>query len=99
MDLANEAVERAPEDPYFRDTRAMVLLKRGDPRAALDELTTALAKPGGELPGILWHRALVLSELGRRREARAEAELLLEREDLDEELRQEVALWLYETER
>jgi tetratricopeptide (TPR) repeat protein len=94
-DLATEAVERAPEDPYFRDTRAMVLLKRGKHWEALEELDAALGKPGGNLPGILWHRILVLSALGRDEEANAQAELLLSREDLDESLQEEIAVWLY----
>jgi tetratricopeptide (TPR) repeat protein len=95
--LADAAVERAPGDPAFLDTRSMVRLRRGEHWDALEDVDAALAKAGTEVPEILWHRVLVLSALRREGEAKAEAERLLEREDLDEPLQAEIAAWLHGT--
>lgn len=90
---ANEAVQWAPQDPYFRDTRAMVHLRRGDLRAAMADIDTALALPDGDLAAIRWHRALVLDALGRRREAEESANDALSRDDVADELINEIGEW------
>jgi Flp pilus assembly protein TadD len=90
---ANEAVTWAPRDPYFRDTRAMVHLRRGDLRAAMADIDTALALPDGDLAAVRWHKALVLDAMGRRREAEDAANEALAREGVDDELINEIGEW------
>ncbi|MGQ0720227.1 MAG: glycosyltransferase family 39 protein [Candidatus Eiseniibacteriota bacterium] len=90
---ANEAVQWAPRDPYFRDTRAMVHLRRGDLRAAMADIDTTLSLPDGDLAAVHWHRALVLDAMGRRREAEDAANEALAREGVDDELINEIGEW------
>ncbi len=97
--LADEAVDWEPRDPYYRDTRAMVRMKQGDPVGALEDLDEALTLPGGDLPEIRWHRALVLVEAGRAEEAVALVEELAGRTDLSPELEADVQAWLFELSR
>jgi Flp pilus assembly protein TadD len=93
LERANEAVTWAPQDPYFRDTRAMVHLQRRDFRAAMADIDTALALPDGDLAAIHWHRALVLDTMGRRREAEDAANEALSRDDAGNELISEIGEW------
>jgi tetratricopeptide (TPR) repeat protein len=92
--LATGALQWAPDDPYYLDTRAVVRLRRGEPREALEDLDRALALPGGDLPAIRWHRARALGALGRRHEAEAEANGVLLRDDIPEDVMGEIAEWL-----
>lgn len=96
LEVVNEALAIAPEDLYFLDTRAMVRLKRGETWDALADVDAALARPDGDLPAIRWHRVQILDALGRGPEAHAEAKRLLERDDLDDELRGRVEIWRHE---
>jgi tetratricopeptide (TPR) repeat protein len=96
LQLADRAVEWSPQDPYYRDTRAMVNLKRGNAAAALADLDEGLSLPGGDLAPLHWHRALALVALGRSDEAVAAAERALVSEGLDDETAEEVMLWLSE---
>lgn len=96
LELADEAVRWGPEDPYFRDTRAMVYRKRGERARALEEVEAARALPGGDLPAIHWHRVLILADAGRMEQALDAARALTAREDLSEKLRVEIEQWLYE---
>ncbi|MBZ0268744.1 glycosyltransferase family 39 protein, partial [bacterium] len=67
--LADQAVEWAPDDVYYRDTRGMVHLRRLESEAALADFDHALSLPGGDLAEIHWHRILALRDAGRRSEA------------------------------
>jgi len=95
LEHALRAVELAPDDAYCLDTLAMVQLRRGELREALESVDRALAG-AGDVAEIRWHRVLVLADLGRRAEARAEAEGILDRDDLSPELEEEVGVWLFE---
>jgi len=94
--LASDAVEWDPGDPYFRDTRGMVNLARGDVGDALADLDAALLLPGGDLPEIRWHRVEVLVQVGRAAEALAAAREIAARGDVADELRGEIEIWLLE---
>jgi tetratricopeptide (TPR) repeat protein len=96
LELARRAVEIAPSEPYYLDTLAMVRLRRHELAEALEAVERALALAGGDVAAIRWHRALVLAEHGRGGEAVAEAEEILERDDLSAELEEEVGRWLVE---
>jgi tetratricopeptide (TPR) repeat protein len=96
LEVIDEAIGWKPEDPYYRDTRAMIQRKRGELNAALRDVDEALELPGGHLPEIRWHRALVLQALGKRAEALSEARALSGRADLEEGLRSEIESWLAE---
>lgn len=94
MKEAEAAVAWAPDDPYYLDTRAVVRLQRGEPRQALEDLDLALSRPDGDLAAIRWHRAQALDALGRRAEARAEADAVAMRDDVPEEVLAEIAEWM-----
>jgi tetratricopeptide (TPR) repeat protein len=98
LDLALEYADRAvaldPNDPGIRDTRGMVHHRRGEPAKALADFDAALRAPGGDVAEIRWHRARALADAGSSGEAEAEARRLLDRADLDERVRSEIAAWL-----
>jgi Flp pilus assembly protein TadD len=71
----------------------MVHLRRGDLRAAMADIDTALALPDGDLAAVRWHKALVLDAMGRRREAEDAANEALAREGVDDELINEIGEW------
>jgi tetratricopeptide (TPR) repeat protein len=96
LSMIDEALRWAPEDPYYRDTKGMVLLKLEEPDAALAEFDAALAAPEGDLPAIRWHRVWALRAAGRNSEAIAEAKALRAREEATVELLEEVEAWLYD---
>ena len=96
LGLADEALHWVPDDPYYLDTKGMVLRARGEPDEAVAVFDDALAQPGGDLPDIRWHRALALLAAGRSEEGMAAAREVRVREDLGQELQEEIEAWFYE---
>ncbi|HMB68708.1 MAG TPA: hypothetical protein VKU85_05330, partial [bacterium] len=94
LDLADEAIRWDGQDPYFRDTRAVILTRLGRGREALAEADSALALPGGDLAEIHWHRALALDAAGRPRQAEDAANEVLGRADVSAEVLGEIGEWL-----
>lgn len=92
-ELATEAVEWSPDDPYFLDTRGMVRRALGDLSGALEDLEHALTLPGGDLAEIEWHRAQLLVDLGDIDAAIDAMDEILMRTDVSEDLRIEIELW------
>ena len=90
----DRAVEWSPDDVAYRDTRAMVQLKRGEPELALEDVDHALSRPDGDVADVHWHRALVLEALGRRSAADSTARAVLDREDLSDETFGAIHAWL-----
>ena len=91
---SDAAVQWDGNDPYFRDTRAVVLTRLGRPREAIPEADAALALPGGDLPEIRWHRALALDAAGRRREAEDAANEILGLPDVPADVLEQIGEWL-----
>jgi 4-amino-4-deoxy-L-arabinose transferase-like glycosyltransferase len=94
LELADQAVEWAPDDVYYRDTRGMVHVQRHEGAAALADFDHALSLPDGDLAEIRWHRVLALRVSGRRTDAIREAEALLDRRDAPESVLAEAAAFL-----
>ncbi len=70
--LARRAVAAAPGDPYARGTLGTVLLRRGQPEAALEELRGALlvSRPTRDEATDRYLMSIALHRLGRAEEAR-----------------------------
>ncbi|NNE43059.1 MAG: phospholipid carrier-dependent glycosyltransferase [Gemmatimonadetes bacterium] len=98
LGLALEVIDAAivwdPSDPYYRDTRAMVHMKRGDFAEAMADLDAAVALPGGDLAEIHWHRALIHDAAGRSYDAEQAADAVLARRDVTDSLYEEIGEWL-----
>ena len=77
-DRANEYLDKLPDSPGVRADRALVLIGKGEPGAALIVLDEALEKPP-KLAAALWNRAVALRDmklpLGAARAFDAVAEL------------------------
>jgi tetratricopeptide (TPR) repeat protein len=96
--MIDEALHWMPDDPYYLDTKGMVLRAQERTDEALDVFDRALGMPGGDLPAIRWHRARTLLDAGRSEEGLAAAREVRAREDLGQALRDEVEAWFYEVE-
>jgi tetratricopeptide (TPR) repeat protein len=68
LNLSNRVIEKHPQDPNFRDTRARIYIKMGRWRDALPDLEFALTR-APNLPGIHTALAEVYGQLGLRDQA------------------------------
>ncbi len=68
MELVTRAESKVPGQATILDTKAWILYKSGRPQEALSTVEQALAK--AEIPTLLYHKAVILSEVGQKEEAR-----------------------------
>jgi putative PEP-CTERM system TPR-repeat lipoprotein len=77
LEYAKRAHELRPQAPQVRDTLGWVLVRAGYPGDGLKHLRYAQSRAAGD-PGIQYHIAVALSDLGRTQEAIAELEKALQ---------------------
>jgi cellulose synthase operon protein C len=75
LDLAQRAQRASPNSAEIGDTLGWVMVRTGDVSEGLKYLRDAQSRVGAS-PGLLYHIAYALNELGRPREALAELEQL-----------------------
>ncbi len=97
LSMIDEALRWKPDDPFYLDTKGMVLRAMDEPREAVEVFDDALAQPGGDLPAIWWHRALALIDAGQDVEGLRAATEVRGRGDLSQELAEEIEMWFWET--
>lgn len=76
LDFAEAAYALAPANPAVADAYGWVLYQSGDAEGALQLLQKAVAQAPGHA-GLRWHLAQVYAELGRKPEARQQAQAAL----------------------
>jgi tetratricopeptide (TPR) repeat protein len=76
LKLAEEAREKAPNDPGIGDTLGWIYVKKGSYEAAVENLKDSAAKDPNN-PAYLYHLGMAYYKLGRNAEARKELEAAL----------------------
>ena len=76
LKLAEEAKEKAPEDPMVTDTLGWIYVKKGSYEAAVENLKISVAKNPHD-PGGFYHLGTAYYKLGRTADARRELEAAL----------------------
>ena len=76
LKLAEEAREKAPNDPGIGDTLGWIYVKKGSYEAAVENLKDSAAKEPNN-PSYLYHLGMAYYKMGRNAEARKELEAAL----------------------
>ena len=74
--LAEEAKEKAPEDPTITDTLGWIYVKKGSYEAAVENLKNSVAKNPHD-PSGLYHLGTAYYKLGKTADAKRELEAAL----------------------
>jgi len=77
LELARRAHQLAPDSAAAKDTLGWILVQRGDAAAGLSYLRDAQTRDSRN-PEIHYHIAVALDRLGRKKQARAELDIVLE---------------------